>query len=82
MIRGWAYGGREFTVSVVRGTAAPMDTDENGVGTIPNVYDDQDVLYRHRGVSGDDAVARWAQARMVAALLSANEEKLAERAGR
>jgi hypothetical protein len=79
---GWAYGGREFTVSVVRGTAAPMDVNDNGVGTVPNVYADEDVLYRHYAVSGDDAVARWAQARMVAALLTANEEKLAEVGGR
>jgi hypothetical protein len=72
----WAYDGREFAVAVVRGTATPMDTDDNGVGTLPTVYSDEDVLYRHDGLADDDAVARWAQARMVAALLNANQEKL------
>ena len=72
----WAYGGGEFTIAVVRGTAAPMDTDENGVGTMPTVYAEEDVLYRFDSVNSDEAVARWAQARLVVALLNENQEKI------
>jgi hypothetical protein len=72
----WAYDGRTFTVAVVRGTAAPMDVNDNGEGTVPNIYQDYDELYRHDGLSGDDAADRWAQARLVVALLNRNTENL------
>lgn len=73
---GWAYDGRAYTVAVVRDTAAPMDLNDNGVGTVPNVYQDYDELYRHDGLSDDDAADRWAQARLVTALLNRNQENL------
>lgn len=72
----WARGG-PFTVAVVRGSAAPMDINDDGVGTVPTIYDPRDVLYRHDNLIGADAVHRWAQARLVAALLIRNEENLA-----
>jgi hypothetical protein len=72
----WAYQDGQHTVAVVRGTATPMDVDDNGVGTVPTVYDPDDVLFRYERIEGAQAVSRWAQARMVAALLNRNQEKL------
>lgn len=72
----WAYDGRTYTVAVVRGTATLMDVNDNGVGTVPNVYQEYDELYRLDNLSGDDAIDRWAQARLVVALLNRNQENL------
>jgi hypothetical protein len=74
----WATQDAPLAVAIVRGTAMPMDEDDDGVGLMPNAYHPGDVLYRHDDLAGDEAEARWAQARLVAALLNANQQKLDE----
>lgn len=73
----WAYTGAVYDVAIVRGSARPTSLDENGVGAMPTTYLPHDVLYEHRQLSSDAAVDRWAQARLVAALLNTNEQRLA-----
>lgn len=82
----WAYDSGPLTVAVVRGPASPIGTDDNGVGRMPTpeetFYRPDDVLYRYENLTGEDAVTRWAQARMVAALMQDNEDRIAELAER
>lgn len=73
-------GENEPKIAVVRGTAAPKARGERRPGT----YQGGDVLYEVNDFDGaDDLADRWAQARLVAALLNHNQAKvdaLAERA--
>lgn len=76
----WAGEG-PVQVGVVRDTATPLDTNDNGVGAMPTHYHPDDVLYLHDGLEGADAIARWAQARLVAALLADNDRRLRKMEG-
>lgn len=74
----WATEDAPLAVAIVRGTAMPMDEDGDGVGFMPSAHRPGDVLYRHDDLASTEAEARWAQARLVAALLNANQERLDE----
>lgn len=65
--------GEAFEVAVVRGSAAPKLHGHRR----PASYQAADVLYEIDDFADrDDLAARWAQARLVAALLNANQDKL------
>jgi hypothetical protein len=71
------YGDPEdITVSVVRGTRLPVD-DGDGSRRMPGTCRAADGLYEVTDFGDDDDLENcWAQARMVAALLNHNQDKL------
>lgn len=72
----WFGDEGDTSIAIVRDTALPVDNGASGE-RMPDRYRDSDVLYRFEDVEEiEDLEARWAQARLVAALLNANQEKL------
>lgn len=66
----------EVVIAVVRDTQLPV-VDDVGERRPHGPYKPIDLLYRHEYVEDEaEFAARWAQARMVAALLNHNQAKL------